>query len=165
MKFYINVFIIIVIVVGILYEALLVLKRNRTIKVKGHDDFLTISLVMLFSLLIFPVNNNTTVIESFRNIFFLVFLFSTFSIKRGISEKGIEKVFFTITWDKIKALRVEEELNKANKIILKIELQKLNFKLQFHKHLLADLVSAIGNNMSEDDFVIQKSLVTDWRKK
>lgn len=144
---------------------MLILKRNRTIKVKGHDDFLTVSLVLLFSLLIFPSNENTTVIESFRNIFFLVFVFATFSIKRGISENGIEKVFFTIPWDKIKTIRIEEESNKANKIILKIELEHLNFKLLFTKHLLPDVIKAIGNKIPEDSFTIQNSLVTDWRKK
>ncbi len=165
MKFYINIFIIVILVVGILFEALLILKRNRTVKVKGHDDFMTISLIMLFCLLIFPVNNNTTVIESFRNIFFLVFLFATFSIKRGISEKGIEKVFFTIPWNKIKNIRIEEESNKANKVILRIELQHLKFNLIFRKFLLPDVIRAIGNKIPEENFTIQNSLAADWRKK
>ena len=88
-------------------EVWFVLKRNRQIKVKGKDDFFTFALVLLFCMALFPLDQAGALLESFRNVVLLMAVFGTLAIKRGVSDQGIEKLFFTVKWDQIREIRLE----------------------------------------------------------
>ena len=73
-------------------EVWFVLKRNRQIKVKGKDDFFSFALVLLFCMAIFPPTQMETLLESFRNVVILMAVFGSLAVKRGISDRGMEKL-------------------------------------------------------------------------
>lgn len=141
--YYLNLGLCILLLVGLVFEAYLVMKRNRTVKVKGNDDFFTVMIIIFFIMVVFPITNSAMLIESFRNMLLLLFVFSTFTIKRGISEKGFEKVFFTVPWDKITSIQISEL--KINYITVKAQTEKIKFKLIFHKFQLPMVLLATGN--------------------
>lgn len=105
--FGINLFVCLLLLTGIGFEAFLILKRNRTIRQPGKDDFMMIMFVIVAVILIVPLNNATSAIEAMRNVLILVFLFGTLAIKRGVNEKGIVKSFFFIPWQSVKRIHVD----------------------------------------------------------
>ena len=78
-----------VFIVVLIVEVVFILKRNRKIVMKGKDDFFTFTLIVLFALMIFPLSEMGSVVESIRNILILVAIFGSAGIKRGFSEKGM----------------------------------------------------------------------------
>lgn len=97
----VNIIAISLILVVIVYEAWLIWRRNRTIVVKGKDDFLLLMLALVAALFIFPFQDNDLVEEAARNLLALMALLTTVSIKRGFSPAGLEKVLFTVPWQNI----------------------------------------------------------------
>lgn len=157
--YYLNLGFSIILLAGIVFEIYLIFRRNRKILLKGKDDFFTMMLVMLFTMLIFRVTETTSLIESTRNIFLLVFLFASFSIKRGISVNGFEKVFFTIPWREISSIQIEE--SKINFILVKIKAGKLRYNLLFHSFQLPQVLNEIGNKI--EDIRVQESLIEKFK--
>ena len=104
--YYLNLLISILLILGCFYILYMVIKRNKKILVKGHDDIFTIALIMFFVIIIFPITEKITLMEIVRNICVYTFLFSTFAIRRGISDNGFEKVFFTISWNTVDKIEV-----------------------------------------------------------
>lgn len=130
-----NYLICMVLLAGIGYETFLIYKRNRAIRLPGKDDFMTMMLVIWAIVFIIPLNQMSTEIEAIRNILILLFVFSTFAIKRGVNEKGIVKVFFTIPWYLVRQIQVDpHQINQA-KIAFKTD--KFSVKLIFPMHSLS----------------------------
>lgn len=139
----INYILSIVLLAGVGFETYLIYKRNRTIPMPGKDDFMTTMLVIWAIVFVIPLNQMATEIEAIRNILTLLFVFSTFAIKRGVNEKGIVKVFFTIPWRHIRQIQVDQhQLNQA-KITFRSD--KFSVKLIFPMYTLSrtlDFISA-----------------------
>lgn len=128
-------------------EVWFVLKRNRQIKVKGKDDFFTFALVLLFCMALFPLDQAGALLESFRNVVLLMAVFGTLAIKRGVSDHGIEKLFFTVKWDQIREIRLEPY--QMQKMILICRTDKRKWKLFFHRYQLRELLYQIQKYRSE----------------
>lgn len=148
MIYYLNLTVSILIILACFYIIYLVFKRNKKIIVKGHDDIFTIALIMFFVIIIFPITQTITLMEIVRNICIYTFLFSTFAINRGISEKGFEKVFFTVPWSTIEEIEIsicqtakfQVVCNRGSfhfKLIFKnIQLKKVLWELdKYHKNI------------------------------
>lgn len=119
-------------------EAYLVARRNRTIQVKGKDDYFTLCLVMLFAMLFLRPNGEAGLVESLRNTLILMALFFSMGVKRGVSTRGIEKLGFVIPWEKITAVRIAAY--QMNKLVLQCSTNKRSYKLFFPKYRLKELV-------------------------
>ena len=89
---------------ALVWETWMIAKRNRTIKVKGKDDFFTFCIVMMFAMLFLRPEIDVDMLTSLRNTLILMALFFSLAIKRGISERGVEKICFVIPWDKIETI-------------------------------------------------------------
>ena len=98
--FYINCFLCLLLTAGIIYTLYLAFKRNKTIEVKGKDDFLSTMIILFICIIAFPITDITSIIEVLRTILLYLFLFSTFCIKRGINEKGIIMTGVLSDWKK-----------------------------------------------------------------
>ena len=122
----------------ICWEAYLVARRNRTIKLKGKDDFFTLCLIMAFTMLFLEPELDATLLESVRSTLVLLALFGTLTVKRGISDRGVEKLGFVIRWDQITAIQVEPYL--TNKLVVYFQTEKFRFKLFFRLYELKKLV-------------------------
>ena len=66
-------------------ETYLIARRNRTIQVKGKDDYFTLCLVMLFAMLFLRPSTEAGLVESLRNTLILMALFFSIGVKRAIS--------------------------------------------------------------------------------
>lgn len=119
------------IVVVILFEIALIVKRNKTIDLKGKDGFFAITMILFLAIVIFPMDVNNTMVESLRNTLVFVAIFGSVGVKRGFSEKGIEKLFFAIKWNQITGLYVEEY--QVSKIMLRVVTSGKVYKLYFNK--------------------------------
>ncbi len=111
-----NILISIGLIIVLLMMLYLVIKRNRIIKVKGHDDSFSVIIVLFFAVLFFPVKENLTLYESIRNtLIYLTILFS-FGVKRGLSEEGVIKFGYIIPWSSIKNIQITQHLMTTLKV-------------------------------------------------
>lgn len=145
--FYMNAAICVLLMAAIVVEILYILRRNRRINVKGKDDLFATALVMLFVMIIFPLTENATVIESLRNILLLVVMFATFAIRRGISEKGVEKLFFTVPWEKITKITITQ--GQTGKVQAVFHMGTFKIKLIFSVYNLKMVVFESQKHVSE----------------
>lgn len=122
-------------------ETYLVIKRNRTIAVKGKDDFFTLCLVMLFAMLLLRPSAEADLVESLRNTLILMALFFSMGVKRGISVRGIEKLGFVIPWEGVEAIQIAPY--QMNKLVLLCTAGKRSYKLFFPKYRIKELVYEI----------------------
>lgn len=122
-------------------EAYLVARRNRTIQVKGKDDYFTLCLVMLFAMLFLRPSTEAGLVESLRNTLILMALFFSMGVKRGISKRGIEKLGFVVPWEQVTEIRVASY--QMNKLVLLCSADKRSYKLFFPKYRLKELVYEI----------------------
>lgn len=116
----------------LIYFAYLIFRRNRTIKVKGSDDFIYSTFIMLILILINPVDFNMTLVAIGRSILLYFVMFFQFAISRGLSERGFEKIFFYIPWEKIEQIEVSEKPSMRGKILVTAQDKgKFRFNLFF----------------------------------
>lgn len=151
---YINWAVSIAAIIGLIIETSIIIGRNKKIAVKGKDDFFTFTLVLLFAILIFPYSASSTTLESIRNTIIIVFIFATLGIKRGLTQRGIEKICYTIPWEKIKAVRIDSYQN--TKIMTIFETDNRKYKLIFHKFQLKKVLTEVEKHV--DNIYIQSSL-------
>lgn len=126
---------------ALIWETWLIIKRNRTIKVKGKDDFFTFCIVMMFAMLFLRPELETDMLTSLRNTLILMALFFSLAIKRGISERGVEKLGFVILWNQITAIQVD--VYQTNKLVVYFNTEKHRWKLFFPMYQLKKLVYEI----------------------
>jgi len=138
----INYILSIVLLAGIGFEAHLIYKRNRTVRMPGKDDFMTMMLVIWVVMFVIPLNQMTTAIEAIRNVLILLFIFSTFAIKRGVNEKGVVKVFFTIPWHLIRQIQVDQHQMNLAKMTFRAD--KFSVKLVFPLYALSQTLDIIS---------------------
>lgn len=153
--FYINCFLCLLLTAGIIYTLYLAFKRNKTIEVKGKDDFLSTMIILFICIIAFPITDITSIIEVLRTILLYLFLFSTFCINRGINEKGINKIFFIIPWNKI--TRIEISSFQTTKFSLLCYTDNYKFKLIFHNFQIKKVL-LILNKFHKDNIKIEQSI-------
>ncbi|MEG0165613.1 hypothetical protein [Anaerorhabdus sp.] len=138
-----NYFIIIVALLCCCTILYFVITRNKKVLVKGFDDFFTVIIILFFTMLIFPINVNTTILESARNSILYITIFSTFAIRRGISQNGFEKFCYTIPWSKITEIRLVPY--QINKIHVEIITKDRTYKLIFREYLIPKILNNISS--------------------
>ena len=132
----------------IVMEIFFVLKRNKTIAVKGKDDFFTFTLAVFFVITIFPVSEMDSMLENVRNILVLVAVFGTAAIKRGFSDRGLEKICFTIPWADIASIQIDEYQSSKIEIVCHTKKGR-KVKLLFGKYILKDVLRITQKHISE----------------
>ena len=143
-----------VFIVVLIVEVVFILKRNRKIVMKGKDDFFTFTLIVLFALMIFPLSDMDSMVENIRNILILVAIFGSAAVKRGFSDKGMEKVFYTVDWDSIQSVHIDEYQTSKIKVVCQTE--KGKHKLYFGKYKLKEVLRVLEQHVS--NIYIQSSL-------
>lgn len=154
MPYYISLSLCIVLLIVLIFETYLIITRNRLIRVKGKDDYFTAILILLFILLIFPLDIANTGIESFRNMLAIMIVFASFAIKRGLMDKGVAKFGFIIPWSKIQAVYFEPY--QTMKVAVVFKTKQHRFKLLFHVVALKELFETVTLHCSE--VMVEKGL-------
>lgn len=132
----------------ILVEIYFVLKRNKTITLKGKDDFFTFTLMVFFVITIFPVSEMDSLVENVRNILVLVAVFGTAAIKRGFSDRGLEKICFTVPWSEIESIQIDEYQNSKLQVVCHTK-KGTKFKLYFGKYILKDVLRVTQKHIAQ----------------
>lgn len=153
---YLNYVMCALLVACLILEAVFIVRRNRTIIVKGKDDFFTITLIVLFIFLLFPFSDSITMIESLRNVLMYVVVFASAAIKRGLSGSGVEKLGFTIDWQDVKEIRINAY--QASKVQAVFLTDKRKYKLLFSKYMLKDVLREMEKHVHINHIYIQSSL-------
>jgi hypothetical protein len=138
----------------IIVEIWFILRVNKQIRIKGKDDFFAGALVMLFVILIFPLTENLQMIEIVRNILLLAALFATMAVRRGLTDRGVQKLFFTIPWERLDEVLISE--GQMNKVQVVFRTKTMRFKLIFPRFKLKELVFELQKHV--DKVSLQKSL-------
>lgn len=137
----------IVVLFLILYR---VLTKNKKILFKGHDDYIYSALALIIILAINPVSETMSYYGILRSMLLLIVVFAQFAIKRGISQQGFEKIFFTIPWEKIQDVYIQALTTSVSKIAITIEMKnKLRFKLHFKINRLPKIVNFLETKLPE----------------
>lgn len=144
--YYLNLIIIIFALLGLIAIIYFVLTRNKKIIVKGHDDFFTVIIILFFVMLIFPIKVDITLLESFRNSLLYILIFSTFAVRRGISENGFEKFCYTIKWNQIKEVRLVPY--QVTRIHVEIQTESKTYKLIFREYLIPKILDNLNGHVS-----------------
>lgn len=154
MSYYVSFSLSIILLLFLIFETYLIITRNRLIKVKGKDDYFTAVILLLFVLLIFPLDITNTGIESFRNTLAIMIVFASFAIKRGLTGKGVAKFGFMIPWSKINAVYFEPY--QTMKVAAVFQTKQYKFKLIFHVVALKELFETVTSYCS--NVMVEKGL-------
>lgn len=147
----------------IIFEVYLIAKRNRKIIVKGKDDFFTVTLIMFFLILIMPLDQSASVLVALRNTLAIVSVFATLAIKRGVSERGIEKIFYFIPWNNI--IKVKINSYQSVKVMVYFELySNKTAKLIFHYRHLSALLFQLQKYLQRDAILLEEKVEQDMKK-
>lgn len=149
-----NYFMCVLFIAVLIAEVVFILKRNRKIVMKGKDDFFAFTLVVFFALMIFPLSDMGSPTENIRNILLLVAIFGSAGIQRGFSERGMEKLIYTIPWDCIQSVQIDPY--QVSKIQVVCQTEKGRHKLFFGKYRLKEVLYVLEQHVS--NIYIQSSL-------
>lgn len=138
----------------LIVETYLVIRRNRTIIVKGKDDFFSLCIVMLFAMLLLRPDEGTDQISALCSTLVLTAIFFSMAVKRGISGRGIEKFGFYIPWEKIVGVRLTAY--QMSKVQLLVSTSSHNYKLIYHQYQLKKLIYEIQKHYT--DVLIDESI-------
>jgi len=141
-------------IAALIAETYLILKRNRRIIVKGKDDFFSLCIVMLFAMLLLRPNEEAVLINALCSTLVLAAIFFSMAVKRGVSERGIEKFGFHIPWSRITGIRLAAY--QMSKVQLLISTQAHCYKLIYHQYQMKKLIYEIQKHYA--DILIDQSL-------
>lgn len=140
-----------------------VITKNKKILFKGHDDYIYSAIILVVILAINPVSETMGYYGILRSLLLILVVFAQFAIKRGISENGFEKVYFTLPWDKIDEVYIQSLATSANKIAITVQMKnKLKFKLNFNINKLREIVAFLETKLPE--IKVEKELVDKYNK-
>jgi hypothetical protein len=122
----------------ILVEVYLVIARNKKIIVRGNDDFFITSMVLLGVLLLFQYSDHIDWLEALRNTTAIVVVLASFAVRRGITNEGIQMLFFLIKWENVRDIRIEQHL--TSKLAFRFTGRNANHMLFFSYATLKKLV-------------------------
>ena len=87
-------------------------------------------------------------LDNIRNILVLVAVFGTAAIKRGFSDRGMEKICFTIPWSEIESIQIDEYQTSKLQVMCSTK-KGYKFKLFFGKYNLKDVLRATQKHVSQ----------------
>lgn len=134
-------------IAALIAEAYLVFKRNRRIIIKGKDDFFSLCIVMLFAMLLLRPNEEAVFVNALCSTLVLTAIFFSMAVKRGVSERGIEKFGFHIPWNRITGIRLAAY--QTSKVQLLVSTQTHCYKLIYHQYQIKKLIYEIQKNYTE----------------
>lgn len=150
----------IAILVAITYR---VITNNKKILFKGHDDYVYTAIILVVLLAINPVSETMSYYGILRSILLMAVVFATFGIKRGISDKGFEKVYFTLQWKDIENVYIQAMSTSVSKISISIHMKnKLKFKLYFKISQLPEIVDFLKTKLPEVQ--VEKELIDKYNQ-
>ncbi len=154
LPFWLNVVICVALFGVMIYWAVIIIRRNKKITVKGKDDFMWPMIILICILLSFPFNGNTTVIEALRNSLMYLAVIESMMVKRGLSEKGFELFLTTLPWDQVKMVKLIP--CQMNTIYVICEKSTGEEKLIFKTFRIADILRETQRHVK--DIKIEESL-------
>lgn len=89
------------------WEVYTILKRNKTVKLKGSDDPFFLMIALGVSMLLLAPQKEAVLATAIAAVLVLAALLFTPAVKRGFTEEGFQKFAYLIPWEHIKEARVE----------------------------------------------------------
>lgn len=163
MPYFVNVLICIVCIAVLVGEILLIARRNRKILVKGKDDFFIPVMAMLALVLIMPLDNTLSAVSALRNTVAIMAVFVTFAVKRGVSERGVEKLCWTVPWDKISMIHVNPHQTTTVTVIFELHTGRAN-KLIFHYVRLRPLLRELQRHLDRKQILLEQSVEREMER-
>lgn len=145
--YYFNIALCVVFALVIAAEIWFIIRRNRRIKIKGKDNLFFGAMVLLVAVLLLPLEYNFTLIEILRDVLILVALFATGAIRRGVSDNGVEKLFFTVPWEKVNSVNIGSY--QTNKVQAEFISGKMKYRLLFPAFRVKELVHELQQHIEE----------------
>lgn len=90
------------------WEAYVIFVRNKTIKIKGSDDPFVLMIAMGLSMLLLAPQTEAVLATAIASICVLAAELFTIPIKRGLSDKGFQKLFYRIAWEDVREAALEK---------------------------------------------------------
>lgn len=157
MPYYVNVLICIFCVILLIGEILFIILRNRRIVVKGKDDFFIPVLILLALMLVSPLDNSSSLISALRTTLAIMVIFVSFAVRRGVSERGVEKIVFTIPWAKLTAVNINPCQSTTVTAVF-ITSTRHTYRLIFHYVRLRPLLRELQKHLNRNQILLEKSV-------
>lgn len=156
MEYGLSMLLTIIFLIVLIFETYLIITRNKKIKIKGKDDFFIAVIILLFILVLFPLDFSTALINTFRNTTAILAVFASFAVKRGLMDKGVAKFGFVIPWNKVEIIYLEPY--QSMKIAAIFKMGKIKLKLIFHIITIKEVFENLTSHGVE--VMVEKSLNT-----
>lgn len=127
--------------------ALFAIKRNKRIVIAGKEENFIVLALLFLSFFIIPIETHIGPLPAIRNALFYLLLFSTYFIKRGVSECGFEKFFMTIKWQDIRCVFVERYL--INSVAVRAISGDKAYSLIFKQFKLNEVLAYISKRVTD----------------
>ncbi len=138
----------------VIWEVLLIQRRNRTVWIKGKDSYIIFAAVVGLVLVVIPIDFSMSGVTGARNLLLICAIFATVAVKRGFSEQGIVKLYYIIEWKDVKQVQIEE--TGSSKMLLTFDTNKGQRRLFFNKYILADVLYCLEEK--QVSYMMQESL-------
>lgn len=89
------------------YEVYMILSRNKTILIKGKDSYFMFMILLGISMILLSPEEEAPLASAIASVCVLAALLFQLAIKRGLTEKGLQKLFYRISYSDIKEIRIE----------------------------------------------------------
>lgn len=142
-----NYIIIMILSALIVSTAIFAIKRNKRIVIAGKEENFIILAVLFLSLFIIPLEAHIGALQANRNVLLYLLLFSTYFMKRGLSENGFEKFFITIKWQNIRCVFVERYL--INSVLIRAVAGDKEYGLIFKQFKLNEVLAYISKRVTD----------------
>ena len=142
-----NYIIIMILSALIVSTAIFAIKRNKRIVIAGKEENFIILAVLFLSLFIIPLEAHIGALQAIRNVLLYLLLFSTYFMKRGLSENGFEKFFITIKWQNIRCVFVERYL--INSVLIRAVAGDKEYGLIFKQFKLNEVLAYISKRVTD----------------
>ena len=153
---YLNYAVCVAALICIIAEIYLILKRNKKVRQKGSDDFFTFSLILMFVVIIFPIDQNALLISALRNSLLILVLLCSLAVKRGLADEGVMKLGYVIPWSDLEKITVDEY--QTSKIMVTFYTEKRHVKLFFNKYRLREILIEMEKHVDRKKILMKESL-------
>ena len=92
---------------AMVWETVTIIKRNKTVKVKGRDDPFALMIALGVSMLLLAPQKEAVLATALASIAVLAALLFTIPVRRGFTEKGFQKLTYLIPYSDMKEAKME----------------------------------------------------------
>lgn len=142
--FFIYYIVIFLAIMAMMWELLIVVKRNKTVKIRGNDDYFVFMVVLGFSMFLLSPSKEAVLASAISSICVLVVLLFQLAIKRGISTTGFQKLFYCIPFERIKEIKIEQA--SLSKLKVYVLTEQLTSSLFFNNSKLKSLIKEMQDH-------------------